>query len=138
MEGAHFTSVVLEPHPHVLHLHLVVLGRLDDQVVAFEAFAVDVEGAAFAGDVERVFEDLVVDADAQLAAGARADVVAGVDAQRFDGAAAERDADARAARTPGCPSCASSPRASIAPVRRISTWPRTGAACSTSAICAAC
>src|SRR5215208_4325529 len=62
-----------------------------------EAAAVERERAALALDVEVVLDDLVVDADAQQAAGARADVVARVEADLRDRAAVDRHADARPA-----------------------------------------
>src|SRR6185436_14362925 len=62
-----------------------------------EAAAVEGVRPALARDVEIVLDDLVVDADTELAAGARTDIVARVEADLGHAAAVDRHANARAA-----------------------------------------
>src|SRR5689334_25206250 len=84
-----------EADAHVLDLHFVVRGRLDEEVVAGDVLRVDVERLSLARDVEVVLHRLVVDADLQRAAGFLADVVLRVEADRLHRPSVDRDADAR-------------------------------------------
>src|SRR5205823_2804513 len=81
------------PHADVLDHHLVVRGRLDDEVIAAASAEVERVLAAVARDVDVVLQNLVIDADAELPAGFLPDVVVRVEADRADAPVAQRNLD---------------------------------------------